>query len=176
MRVVPPSARWLCACQLASTGRVGSQRLYSWLDGEKRVELHPVDWVNDPRVIASERCVVSINATTEVDLYGQCASETIAGRYWSGSGGQGDFARGSVWSPQGEAFIVLHSTTRSGESRIRATLTAGSVVTTSKNTVDHVVTEWGVASLRGRTFAQRAEALIGIAHPDHRAQLRAHSL
>lgn len=94
-----------------------------------------------------------------------------AGRQYSGSGGQGDFARGSVWSEHGEAFVVLHATTSSGRSRIRATLTPGSVVTTSRNAVDHVVTEWGVASLRGRTLAERAAALIAIAHPEHREAL-----
>ena len=112
-----------------------------------------------------------IRDSTEVDLYGQCASETIAGRYWSSSGGQADFARGAMYSPGGKAFIVLHSTTRKGRSRIRVRLTEGSVVTTLKNTVDHVVTEWGIARLRGRTLAERAEALIAIAHPDHRETL-----
>jgi acyl-CoA hydrolase len=118
--------------------------------------------------VARERNFVSINATTEVDLYGQCASETIAGRYWSSSGGQADFARGAMYSEGGQAFIVLHSTTRAGESRIRLHLSEGSVVTTLKNTVDHVVTEWGVAKLRGRSLADRARALIAIAHPEHR--------
>jgi acyl-CoA hydrolase len=131
----------------------------------------PVDYVNDPRTIAREPRFVSINATTEVDLYGQCASETIAGRYWSSSGGQADFARGAMYSEDGQAFIVLHSTTSRGESRIRVHLSAGSVVTTLKNTVDHVVTEWGIATLRGRSLTDRARALIAIAHPDHRDQL-----
>ena len=135
------------------------------------MELLPVDLVNDPRRIAREEDFISINATTEVDLYGQCASETIAGRYWSSSGGQADFARGAMYSPRGQAFIVLHSTTSSGRSRIRVRLTEGSVVTTLKNTVDHVVTEWGIARLRGRSLADRARALIEIAHPDHREAL-----
>ena len=131
----------------------------------------PVDLVNDPRRIARHRDFMSINATTEVDLFGQCASETVAGRYWSSSGGQADFARGAMYSERGKAFIVLHSTTSSGTSRISSTLSQGSVVTTLKNTVDHVVTEYGIARLRGRSFAERAEALIGIAHPDHREAL-----
>lgn len=156
-----------------ATFALGSQRLYDGLDGERAVELHPVDWVNDPRVIGAEPGLVSINATTEVDIFGQCASETMAGRYWSGSGGQGDFARGATWSEGGEAFVVLHSTTGSGRSRIRAVLTPGSVVTTPQNVVDHVVTEWGVASLRGRTRAERAAALVSVAHPEHRDELTA---
>lgn len=155
------------------TFAMGSQRFYDWLDGEERVELHPVDWVNDPRVIAQEPVMVSVNATTEVDLYGQAASETVAGRYYSASGGQGDFAQGAFWSPGGEAFIALRATTRDGASRIRVALTHGSVVTTSKNVIDHVVTEHGVASLRGRTLAQRARELIAVAAPEHREQLAA---
>jgi len=157
--------------KIEATFALGTQQLYNWLDDNGAVELLPVDHVNDPRRIARQDDFISINATTEVDLYGQCASETIAGRYWSSSGGQADFARGAMYSAGGQAFIVLHSTTRSGRSRIRTHLTEGSVVTTLKNTVDHVVTEWGMASLRGRSLAERAAALISIAHPDHRDTL-----
>jgi acyl-CoA hydrolase len=157
--------------KIEATFCLGTQRLYDWLRDNGAVELLPVDLVNDPRRIAREDDFISINATTEVDLYGQCASETIAGRYWSSSGGQADFARGAMYSTRGQAFIVLHSTTGSGRSRIRVRLTEGSVVTTLKNTVDHVVTEWGIARLRGRSLAERAAALIAIAHPDHRDEL-----
>jgi acyl-CoA hydrolase len=132
----------------------------------------PVDYVNDPRIIGQEDCFVSINATTEVDLVGQCASETVAGRYWSSSGGQADFARGALFSPHGRGFVVLPSTAVGGEvSRIRATLTPGSMVTTIKNTVDQVVTEYGVAEMRGRTISERARALVAIAHPRFRDEL-----
>ena len=157
--------------KLVTTFALGTQRLYDWLHENTAVEMLPVDYVNDPRTVAREPNFVSINATTEVDLYGQCASETIAGRYWSSSGGQADFARGAMYSEGGQAFIVLHSTTSRGESRIRLHLSEGSVVTTLKNTVDHVVTEYGVAKLRGRSLADRARALITIAHPDHRDAL-----
>ena len=157
--------------KVVATFALGTAGLYDWLDHNSTVEMLPVDYVNDPRVIAREPCFVSINATTEVDLYGQCASETVAGRYWSSSGGQADFARGAMYSERGQAFVVLHSTTRTGRSRIRVRLTEGSVVTTLKNTVDHVVTEWGIAELRGRPIADRARALIAIAHPDHRDAL-----
>ena len=150
---------------------LGTQNLYDWLDGNEGVELLGVDWVNNPMLIADEPNFVSINATTEIDLMGQCASETIAGRYWSSSGGQADFARGAMYSENGQAFLVLHSQTSRGRSRIRAQLTPGSVVTTLKNTVDHVVTEQGIAELRGKSLRQRAQALIGIAHPDHRDEL-----
>ncbi len=154
-----------------ATFALGSDRFHRWLDGHPGVALEPVDWVNDPRTIAREDHVVSINATTEVDLLGQCASETVAGRPWSGSGGQADFALGALWADHGAAFVVLRSTTSDGRSRIRPSLTPGSCVTTSRNAVDHVVTEWGVASLRGRTIAERAAALIAVADPCHREGL-----
>ena len=158
--------------KIVTTFALGTRRVYDWLHENAAVEFLPVAWVNDPRVIARERNFVSINATTEVDLMGQCASETVAGRYWSSSGGQADFARGALYSDGGQGFIVLHSTTSDGaRSRIRSNLTEGSVVTTLKNTVDHVVTEWGVAKLHGRSLAERARALIGIAHPDFRDDL-----
>ena len=156
-----------------TTFALGTKRVYDFLDDNPAVELLPVEWVNDPRIIAQHDDFVSINATTEVDLLGQCASETVAGRYWSGSGGQADFARGAMFSEGGEGFIVLPATAKGGAvSRIVSTLTPGSVVTTLKNTVDHVVTEHGLASLRGRTVRQRATALIGIAAPEHQDRLR----
>jgi acyl-CoA hydrolase len=159
--------------KIVTTFALGTRELYDWSHENSAVEFLPVDYVNNPRVVAQERSFVSINATTEVDLFGQCASETIAGRYWSSSGGQADFARGAMYSEGGQAFIVLHSTTRKGVSRIRVRLTEGSVVTTLKNTVDNVVTEWGIAKLRGRSIAERARALVAIAHPDHRDALEA---
>ncbi len=112
---------------------------------------------------------MSINATLEVDLFGQCASETLGATYWSGSGGQADFARGAQYSRGGDGFVVLRSTTAGGRvSRIVPTLQTGAVVTTQKNTVDNVVTEHGVAELRGRTLDERAEALVAVADPAHR--------
>jgi acyl-CoA hydrolase len=157
--------------KVVATFAIGTERLYRWMDDNRAIEMLPVDEVNDPRIIAQEPAFISINATTEVDLLGQCASETMAGRYWSSSGGQADFARGAMYSEGGKAFIVLHATTSSGRSRIRVRLTEGSVVTTLKNTVDHVVTEHGIARLRGRSLADRARALIAIAAPEHRDEL-----
>jgi acyl-CoA hydrolase len=158
--------------KIVTTFALGTRRLYDFLDGHRAVELLPVDWVNDPRVIAQERDFVSINATTEVDFFGQCASETVSGRYWSGSGGQADFARGAMYSPGGQGFVVLPSTARGGTvSRIVPRLAPGSAVTTMKNTVDKVVTEYGVAELRGRGIHERTRALIAIAHPDFQDDL-----
>jgi acyl-CoA hydrolase len=161
------------------TFALGTARLHGFLDDNPALELWPVSYVNDPRVIATEPGFVSINSTLTIDLLGQCGSETIAGHYYSSSGGQADFARGAMYSPGGQGFVVLHSTTADGAiSKISPTLAAGDVVTTIKNTVDKVVTEWGVAELRGRSIRERATALIGIAHPDHRDRLRhaAHGL
>jgi len=160
--------------KIVTTFCMGTRRLYDFLHENTAVELLPVDWVNDPRIIAQERSFVSINATTEVDFVGQAASETIGGRYWSGSGGQADFARGAMYSEGGHGYLVLHSTTSDGTiSRIRPRLTEGSVVTTLKNTIDHVVTEYGVAELRGRSIRERTLALIDIAHPKFRDELLA---
>jgi acyl-CoA hydrolase len=160
--------------KVVATFALGTQRLYDFLDGNPAVELLPVDWVNDPRIIAQEPSFVSINATTEVDFLGQAASETIAGRYWSGSGGQADFARGAMYSLGGQGFVVLRSTAAGGTvSRIVPRLREGSVVTTLKNTIDKVVTEHGVAELRGRTIRERTHALIEVAHPAFRDELEA---
>ncbi|MET0729278.1 MAG: acetyl-CoA hydrolase/transferase C-terminal domain-containing protein [Acidimicrobiales bacterium] len=158
--------------KVVATFALGTQRLYDFLDGNPAVELLPVDWVNDPRIIAQERGFVSINATVQVDFLGQAASETIGGRYWSGSGGQADFARGAMYSPGGQGFLVLRSTAARGTvSRIVPQLPEGSPVTTIKNTVDKVVTEHGVAELRGRTVRERTRALVGIADPAFREGL-----
>jgi acyl-CoA hydrolase len=144
--IVTGSRKRLDPGKVVATFALGTKALYAFLHENPIVELLPVDYVNDPRVIGDEECFVSINATTEVDLVGQCASETVHGRYWSSSGGQADFARGAMYSPRGIAFVVLPSTALGGAvSRIQATLTPGSMVTTLKNTVDHVVTEFGIA-------------------------------
>lgn len=150
----------------------GTQRLYDFANNNPSFELMSVGAVNDPRELAKEKNLVSINATTEVDLYGQCASETIGGRYYSSTGGQADFARGAQFAEFGKGFICMPSTAK-GESisRIKLQLTPGSVVTTSKNDVDHIVTEYGIAYLHGKSLSKRAEALIQIAHPKFREEL-----
>ena len=171
--VVNGVAKQLNRTKTVGTFALGTQELYEFLDENTAFELWPVRYVNDPRVIAQEEGFVSINSTISVDLMGQCASETVHGEYYSSSGGQADFARGAMYSKGGQGFVVLRSTAKGGTvSKIVAELEPGDVVTTLKNTVDKVVTEWGVAELRGRSLRERAAALIGIAHPDHRDQLR----
>ncbi len=156
------------------TFALGSQRVYDFIDQNTAVELWPVNYVNSPTIIGREPDFVAINAAVEVDLLGQCASETIGSTYWSSSGGQADFAEGSMFSEGGKAFVVVPSTAKGGTvSRIVGSLRPGTVVTTLKNTVDHVVTEHGVAELRGRSIADRAAALISIADPAHRDALTA---
>ena len=155
--------------RVVTTFALGSRRLYDFCDRNDVVVFLAVDEVNDPRNVGREPNLRSINATLEVDLFGQCASETLGASYWSGSGGQADFARGAQYSQGGDGFVVLRSTTSGGRvSRIVPTLTNGAVVTTQKNTVDNVVTEHGVAELRGRTLDERARALIEVADPAHR--------
>lgn len=157
---------------VVTTFALGTRRLYDFVDNNDLVQFLPVDQVNDPRLIGHEDNFVSINATLQVDLFGQSASETLGSRYYSGSGGQADFARGAQYSQGGQGFVVLRSTTNDGAtSKITPTLTPGSVVTTQKNTVDKVVTEYGIAELQGRSIRHHARALIAVAHPDHRDQL-----
>ncbi len=159
-----------------TTSAIGTQRLYDFVADNPGVEFHPVEYTNDPRMISREPVMVAINATIEVDFLGQCASESLGSDYWSSSGGQPDFARGAVMSEHGEAFIVLHSSTAEDTiSRIVPQLHPGAAVTTFKNIVDKVVTEYGVsvAELRGSSIAERTRRLIAIAHPSFREQLTA---
>jgi acyl-CoA hydrolase len=158
--------------RIVTTFALGTRRLYDFVDENNAVKFLPVDEVNDPRMIGREPNLFSVNATLEVDLFGQCASESLGSHYWSGSGGQADFARGAQYSDGGDGFVVLPSTAKRGTiSRIVPTLSAGAVVTTLKNTVDNVVTEHGIAELQGRTLEARARALISVADPSYRENL-----
>ena len=158
--------------KIICTFALGDQKLYDFLHNNPGVEFQPVHIVNNPARIALEDHMVSINASTEIDLYGQAASETVAGKYYSLSGGQADFANGVRFSKYGKGYICLHSTAKDDTiSRIKAALTPGSVVTTSKNSVGSIVTEYGVADLYGQPFSERARRLISIAHPKFREEL-----
>src|SRR5436190_17176147 len=126
-----------------TTWALRSGRLYDLVADNPGVEFWPVDHTNDPRVIAVEDRMVAINATLEVDFLGQCASESLGSEYWWSSGGQPDFARGAAFAEEGQSFIVLHSTPADESvSRIVARLHPGAPVTTFKNVVDKVVTEY----------------------------------
>ncbi|WP_209121829.1 acetyl-CoA hydrolase/transferase family protein [Alkalihalobacillus sp. BA299] len=158
--------------KMTATFAYGTKRLYNFMHENKDVFMLPVNETNDVRHIASIDRMVTINATVEVDFLGQCNSETIGGRYYSSTGGQGDFGMGARMAKEGRGVICLHSTAKNGEiSKIVPTLPNGAVVTTSKNDVDFVVTEYGVAKLRGKMIRERTKNLIDIAHPKFREEL-----
>ena len=156
-----------------ATFALGSNKLYKFMHRNPALEMHPVEFTNDPYIAARNDKLIAINATMQVDLLGQCGSESLGFSPYSGTGGQADFVRAANRSKDGKAFIVVPSTSKYDTiSRIVPTLTPGTHVTTSKNDINYVVTEFGVAQLRGKTAKQRCEALIGIAHPDFRGELR----
>ena len=151
----------------------GTQELYDYINENPMVELLPVRYVNDPFNIAQNENMVSVNTALEIDLTGQVCSETLHGKQYSGTGGAWDFAYGAYHAEGGRGIIALQSTAKSGTiSRIVPQLTAGSVVSIPRNIVDIVVTEYGVAHLRGKTVRQRVSELISVAHPDFREELR----
>lgn len=159
--------------KLIGTFAWGTARLYEFMNDNPMIEMHPVDYTNDPYIIGQHDNMVAINATIEVDFLGQCCSESMGSKQWSGTGGQADFFKGANRSKGGMGFVTTPATAKGGTvSRIVPTLTSGAMVTTSKNDVDHVVTEFGVAKLRGKTARERAQALIAVAHPDFRGELR----
>ena len=160
--------------QAVTTLAFGSPELYPFLDDNAHVQFWPAEETNDTRAIAAHPGFCAVNATMQVDLLGQCASESLGSHYISSSGGQADFMRGAAYSDSGQSFIVTHATAVNGTiSRIQATLSPGAIVTTHKNLMDKVVTEHGVAELRGRSIRERALALIAIAAPAFRDELRA---
>ena len=154
---------------------LGSQEMYDFMYRNPDIEARPFAYVNDPRIIAQNDNMVSINGAMQVDLMGQVCAESIGPRQFSGTGGQADFVRGANWSRGGMSFLALPSTltTKSGEvkSKISAVLPLGSMVTTPRADVQYVVTEYGVADLRNEPLDVRAKRLIAIAHPDFRDRL-----
>lgn len=151
---------------------MGTSDLYGFVNNNDDVELFPVDYVNDPYVISQNDNVVSINSCLEIDIMGQVNSETIGLSQYSGVGGQVDFVRGARRSKNGISIMAMPSTASKGTiSRIVPFLSSGSAVTTSRNDVDVVVTEYGVADLRYKSLSQRAESLLAIAHPEFREEL-----
>jgi acetyl-CoA hydrolase len=150
----------------------GSQALYDFVEDNPIIEMHPTDYVNDPFIVAQNEKMVSINSAIEVDLTGQVAADSIGPRFYSGVGGQIDFIRGAARSKGGMPIIALPATAKGGTlSRIVTTLKAGAGVTTTRNDVHYVVTEYGIADLYGKTIRERARALIGIAAPEFREEL-----
>jgi 4-hydroxybutyrate CoA-transferase len=152
---------------------MGSRRLYDFVHDNLTVELHPCDRTNDTSLIRKNDRVVAINSAIEIDLTGQVCADSIGHTIFSGIGGQMDFIRGAALSPGGKAIIALPSTAAKGAlSRIVPALKPGAGVVTTRGHVHWVVTEHGAIDLHGMTLRERGEALISLAHPDFRAELR----
>jgi len=152
----------------------GDEELYDFVNLNPSIDILPIMYVNNPMNVMKNENMVSVNTALEIDLTGQVCSETIGGRQYSGTGGASDFAYGAYHAKNGRGILALQSTAKGGTiSRIKAQLTPGSAVSISRNVVDIIVTEYGVARLRDKTVLQRVEELINVAHPDFRAELRA---
>ncbi len=167
-----------CAAKSLHPGKVvagfvlGTRDLYRYIHDNPIFEMRPTEYVNDPFIIAQNERMVSINSALEVDLTGQVCADSIGTQIYSGVGGQVDFVRGASRSKGGMTFIALPSTAKNGSlSRIVPQLKPGSGVTTTRNDVHYIATEYGVADLYGRSISERAMALINIAHPDFRDTL-----
>ncbi len=176
MGVITNERKALLKGKFACTFAMGSRRLYDWLDDNVSVQFERGSWVNDPAVVRRNSRMVSVNTCLSVDLTGQVASESIGPRQYSGTGGQSDTAMGAVEGLDGlgKSIIACYSTAREGTvSTIVPMLAEGSAVTLHRSNVDHVVTEHGIARLRGRTVRERARELIAVAHPDFRPELEA---
>ena len=152
---------------------LGGKRLFDFVHDNPQIEMYPIDYVNHPLVIMQHRNFVSINSCIQVDLMGQVVAETIGSMQISGVGGQVDFVRGAAMAENGRSIIAMTSTALHGKvSKIVPVITDGAAITTSRNDVDYVITEYGIAALKGRSLRKRAEALIAIAHPKFREELK----
>lgn len=155
-----------------ATFLMGTKRLYDFVNNNPNVELQSVDYINDPCIIGQHENMISINSALQVDLMGEVNAEMIGTKQFSGVGGQVDFIRGASRSLHGKSIIALPSTASGGKiSRIACELDRGAAVTTSRNDVHYIVTEYGLADLRGKSLSERAKALIGISHPEFREKL-----
>lgn len=171
--VINGSKKTLHPNKIVSTFMMGTEKLYKWVDDNPAVEMHPEHYVNDPWVIAKNYKVVSINSALQVDVLGQVAADALGPKQFSGVGGQIDFIRGAKRSiGGGKSIIAIPSTAAGGKvSRIVPALYEGTAVTTTRNEVDYVVTEYGIAKLSGKTNLERLKALVAISHPDFRDEI-----
>ena len=168
--VITGAKKTLHKGKIVITFLMGSRNFYTWLDDNPMIEIHTVDYTNDPAVIARNKKMIYINSALEVDLLGQVGADTLGPQQFSGVGGQVDFVRGARMSEGGKAIIALPSTAKES-SRIVPALKTGAAVTTSRNDVDYVATEFGIAGLGGLTVRERMKALIRIAHPKFQEEL-----
>ncbi|MBN8634356.1 MAG: acetyl-CoA hydrolase/transferase family protein [Anaerolineae bacterium] len=169
-----------CRAKSIHTGKVvagfviGTKALFDYVNDNPIIELHPTEYVNDPFIIAQNDKMVSINSALEVDLTGQVCADSIGTKFYSGVGGQVDFVRGACRSKGGMSIIALPSTAKDDTlSRIVPMLKPGAGVTTTRNDVRYIATEYGIATLFGKTIAQRVQELINVAHPKFREELAA---
>ena len=169
--VIDNSCKMVCPGVSVASLALGSKRLYEYMDYRKDLLLKDVAWTNAPFRIAQNPKVMAINSAVEVDLTGQVCADSVGTRIISGVGGQHDFMYGGSLSEGGKTFIAIPSMTEKGRSKLNPVLAEGAGVVTTRHMVQHVVTEYGVAFLRGKSVAERARALINIAHPSVREEL-----
>ncbi len=159
--------------KMVTTFALGTQKLYDFIDENIAVEFQQGNVTNDPSVIGQNYKMVSVNTALQVDLSGQVCSEAIGNKQYSGTGGQADTHRGAQRSEGGKGIIALRSTAKGGDlSTVVSQLPAGSKVTLGRNDIDYIVTEYGIAHLKGKSMSKRVKAMINIAHPDFRDKLR----
>ena len=174
--VINNSKKSLGKGKMTVTFLMGTKKLYDWVHANPAVEVLAVDYVNHPRNVMRQNKPVGVNSCIEIDLQGQVVSDSIGLRQFSGTGGQVDFVRGCAMAEDGKSIIAMPSSVLKKDgtriSKIVPFVTLGAAVTTSRNDVDYIVTEQGVARLKGKSLRERAKALIEIAHPDFRADLK----
>ena len=171
--VITNKKKTLWKGKMVGTFALGTQKLYDFIDKNLAVEFQQGKVTNDPYILGQNYKMVSVNTALQVDVTGQVCSEAIGNKHYSGTGGQVDTHRGAQRSEGGKGIIALRSTAKGGEiSTILAQLPPGSKITLGRNDIDYVVTEYGVAHLKGKSIRDRVEAMISIAHPDFRDQIR----
>ena len=169
--VIDNSCKTVCPGVSVASLALGSRRLYDYMDYREDLILKDVAWTNNPFRIAQNPKVMAINSAVEVDLTGQVCADSVGTRIISGVGGQHDFMYGGSLSEGGKTFIAIPSMTEKGVSKIKPVLTEGAGVVTTRHMIQNIVTEYGVAQLRGKSLAERAKALIAVAHPSVREDL-----
>lgn len=159
--------------KMVATFLMGTKEFYEWVNENPMIELYPEEYVNDPFIIAQNDKMISINSALQVDVLGQVVADTLGAFQFSGVGGQVDFIRGASSSKGGKSILAFPSTAAKGKiSRIVPIIDRGASITTTRNDVQYIVTEYGIADLKGKTVRERMLALINIAHPDFKDEIR----
>ncbi|MFX0107764.1 MAG: GNAT family N-acetyltransferase, partial [Candidatus Hodarchaeota archaeon] len=170
--VVTNSKKTIHKDKVIASFAMGTRNLYEYVDNNPMFEFHDTEYVNDPYVISQNRKMIAINSALEIDLTGQVCADSIGHKFYSGIGGQVDFIRGAARSQNGKAIICIQSTAMDGTvSRIVPRLSEGAGVVTTRGDVEVIITEYGLATLHGKTIRERVLSLIAIAHPKFRNDL-----